>query len=73
MRRFIAVVLMLSIVGPGLAQDVAEPRSGTKFATKDGDTSLLGVGLRTKTIAKIKVYAIGLYVADTATSKRRRS
>jgi hypothetical protein len=68
MRPFTAVLLALSIVGPALAEDVAEPRSGTKFAVKDGDTFLLGVGLRTKTIAKVKVYAIGLYVADTAIS-----
>jgi hypothetical protein len=68
MRRFIAVLLALSIVGPALAEDVAEPKSDTKFATKNGDTSLLGVGLRTKTIAKVKVYAIGLYVADAAIS-----
>jgi hypothetical protein len=29
---------------------------------------LLGVGVRTKTILKVKVYAIGLYVADSALS-----
>jgi len=51
---------------PAFAQDIAEPKSGAKFAAKDGDTSLLGVGLRTKTFAKIKIYAIGLYVADSA-------
>lgn len=68
MRPFSAVLLALSIVGPTLAEDVAEPRSGTKFAVKDGDTLLLGVDLRTKTIAKVKVYAIGFYGADTAIS-----
>jgi len=46
--------------------DVAEPKTGVKFPEKIGDTSLLGVGLRTKTILKVKVYAIGLYVADSA-------
>jgi hypothetical protein len=46
MNQFIAVFLVLSVVGPSLAQDVAEPRSVAKFAPKDGDTSLLGVGLR---------------------------
>jgi hypothetical protein len=51
---------------PAFAQDVAEPKSGAKFAVEDGDTSLLGVGLRTRTIAKVKIYAIGLYVADSA-------
>jgi chalcone isomerase-like protein len=70
MNRFIAVLLVLSVVRPALAQahDVIEPKSGAKFAAKDGDTSLLGVGLRTKTILKVKVYAIGLYVADSAAS-----
>jgi chalcone isomerase-like protein len=68
MKQLLAALFVLSVVGSALAQEVIEPRSGTKFAVKDGDTSLLGVGLRTKTIAKIKVYAIGLYVADTAIS-----
>jgi hypothetical protein len=44
-------------------------RSSTKFAVKDGDTSLLGVARRTKTLANIEVYAIGLYVADSALYK----
>ncbi len=61
-----ALLLVFSVVGPALAQDVVEPKTGTKFVVKDADTSLLGVGLRTKTIAKVKVYAIGLYVADSA-------
>jgi len=68
MNRLVVALLVLSLGAPALAQDVAEPRSGVKFASKDGDTSLLGVGLRTKTIAKVKVYAIGLYVADSAIS-----
>ena len=68
MNRLIAALLLLFAAGPALAQDVTEPKSGTKFATKDGETSLLGVSLRTKTIAKVKVYAIGLYVADSAIS-----
>jgi len=61
-----ALLLIFFAVGPALAQEIAEPKTGTKFAVKDGDTSLLGAGLRTKTIAKVKVYAIGLYVADSA-------
>ena len=57
----------LALVAPGLrAQDVTEPGSGVKFAAHEGETSLLGIGLRTKTFLKVKVYAIGLYVADTA-------
>jgi Chalcone isomerase-like len=66
MKLLLAVFLALSVIVPALAQDIAEPRSGTKFAAKDGGTSLLGVGLRTRTIAKVKIYAIGLYVADSA-------
>jgi hypothetical protein len=67
-RFFAAMLLVFFLVSSSIAQDVAEPRSGTKFTTKDGDTALLGVGLRTKTFAKVKVYAIGLYVADFAIS-----
>jgi hypothetical protein len=66
MKRLLALLFALSTVVPALAEDVTEPKSGTKFAAKDGDTSLLGVGLRTRTFAKVKVYAIGLYVADSA-------
>jgi len=50
------------------ARDIAEPRSGTTFADRSGDMSLLGVGLRTRTMLKVKVYAIGLYVSDAALS-----
>ncbi len=63
-----AAVLVLFVVVPGLTQDSFEPKSGTRFAPKDDDTSLLGVGLRTKTMLKVKVYAMGLYVADSAIS-----
>ncbi len=66
MSRLYAAVLTLFLVCPVLAQEVTEPRSGVKFAAKDGETTLLGVGLRTRTFAKIKIYAIGLYVADSA-------
>lgn len=67
MRPPLAVLLLVfSVIGPALAQDVVEPKTGTKFPVKEGDTSLLGVGLRTKTFLKVKVYAIGLYVADPA-------
>jgi len=66
MNRLLVLLFALSMMVPAFAQDIAEPKSGAKFAAKDGDTSLLGVGLRTKTFAKIKIYAIGLYVADSA-------
>jgi len=48
------------------AQEITEPKSGVKFAAKQGEMSLLGIGLRTKTMLKVKVYAIGFYVADSA-------
>jgi hypothetical protein len=64
MYRLIAPVFILSAAV--LAQDIAEPKSGEKFTAKNEDMSLLGVGLRTRTIARVKVYAIGLYVADSA-------
>ncbi len=66
MKRMIAALFVLCMVGPALAQEITEPKSDTKFAAKEGDTFLLGVALRTKTIVKVKVYAIGLYVADSA-------
>lgn len=64
MNRLIALTLLLLFVVPSVAQEITEPKSGMKFAAKDGDSSLLGAGLRTKTMLKVKVYAIGLYVAD---------
>lgn len=66
MRFLLCVFLAVFGLVPAMAQDIAEPKSGAKFAAKDDDASLLGVGLRTKTIAKVKVYAVGLYVADSA-------
>jgi len=66
MNRLMAALLMLSVAELALAQEAAEPKTGTKFAANDADMSLLGVGLRTKTVLKVKVYAIGLYVADSA-------
>lgn len=67
MRQTAAVLLaVLSVGSAALAEDVKEPRSGVAFADKDGGRTLLGVGLRTKTMLKVKVYAIGLYVDDAA-------
>jgi hypothetical protein len=51
---------------PAIEQEIVEPRTGVHFTTRQGDLSLLGVGVRTKTIFRVKVYAIGLYVADAA-------
>ncbi len=67
MRHTAAALVALALaMAPSARADVAEPRTGVKFPEKIGETSLLGVGLRTKTILKVKVYAIGLYVADSA-------
>ena len=66
MNRPAALLLSLALATPALAQEVTEPKSGVKFAAKSGDMSLLGVGLRTKTMLKVKVYAVGFYVADSA-------
>ncbi len=66
MQRLATILLLLFAICPALAQEIVEPKTGVKFAAKDQDTSLLGVGLRTKTMLKVKVYAIGLYVADSA-------
>jgi len=58
----------LGVAAPPANSVVVEPKTGVTFATKVGDMSLLGVGLRTKTFLKFKVYALGLYVADSALS-----
>jgi hypothetical protein len=70
MRLLVAAAALLAlgaVDGRRLgAEDVTEARSGVKFAAKNGTRSLLGVGLRTRTFLKVKVYAIGLYVSDEA-------
>ena len=59
MLQLLAVLVTLAA-----ADTVTEPRSGVAFDRKRGDMTLTGVGLRTKTFLKVKVYAIGLYVSD---------
>jgi len=59
-------VLLLAATGvaaqvPTPAQ-ITEPASGVRFDARIGDLQLLGTGLRTKTMLKVKVYAVGLYV-----------
>jgi chalcone isomerase-like protein len=70
LRNVAAVALLVGAAAatPLLAQEITEPRSGAKFAAKADDKSLLGAGLRTKTFLKVHVYALGLYVADSAIS-----
>jgi Chalcone isomerase-like len=65
--------LGLTLAVPAAGPVVTEPRTGVAFETKLGDMSLLGVGLRTKTFLKFKVYALGLYVADSALKGRLAS
>jgi hypothetical protein len=68
MNHFMAAAVALALATPPPAQFVREPKTGVTFAARVGDMSLLGVGVRTKSFLKIKVYAIGLYVADSALS-----
>lgn len=68
MNRLLLALFVLCLAIPAFSQEITEPKTGAKFSAKDGDMSLLGVGLRTKTILKVKVYAIGLYVSNSAIS-----
>jgi hypothetical protein len=61
-----AAVLTLSLAAPADSPVVREPKTGASFPTRTSGMSLLGIGLRTKTLLKFKVYALGLYVADSA-------
>jgi hypothetical protein len=65
-RTAAAVALVLALAAPSLQADVTEPKSGAAFPDRVGEMSLLGVGLRTKTMLKVKVYALGLYAADSS-------
>src|SRR4030095_8328867 len=64
----LTVAALFSLAVPAAGTVVTEPKTGGAFAAKVDDMSLLGVGLRTKTFLKFKVYAVGLYVADSALS-----
>jgi hypothetical protein len=66
MKLLCAVAVLLSVALSAAAAVVTEPKTGVSFDTKVGDMSLLGVGLRTKTFLKFKVYALAFYVADSA-------
>ena len=68
MNRLAAAAILAVLAAPASSQDVTEPKSGTTFPARENGMSLLGVGVRTRSIAmaKGKVYAIGLYVADSA-------
>ena len=69
-RALFALTLLGWVAGP-LAAQVAmttEPQSGVAFPMEitgvggDGTQALTGVGIRTKTFLKVKVYAFGVYV-----------
>jgi hypothetical protein len=62
--RILAAAVAALLLAP--AELVKEPKTGMTFAASIGDMTLLGVGVRTKTLLKVKLYAIGLYVADSA-------
>jgi len=66
MRSVATAVAALALAMPPPLQLVREPKTGVTFAASLGHMSLLGVGVRTKTFLKIRVYAIALYVADSA-------
>jgi len=67
-----AWMLAAALIFPGtpgaaaLAAEITESRSGVAFAARVDDLVLTGVGLRTRTMLKVKVYAIGLYVSEPA-------
>jgi hypothetical protein len=65
-RSFVALGVIFGLAPVLGAQTVLEPRSGVSFERRRGELTLTGVALRTKTLLKVKVYAIGLYLADTA-------
>lgn len=68
MLRYASAALILALAVPTLGEDVVEPRSGVSFPATRDDMALIGVGLRVKSIAfvKVKVYALGLYVSEAA-------
>lgn len=68
MRSLAAAVAVLSLSIPPPPGFVREPITGVTFAARVENMSLLGVAVHRKTFLKFKVYAIGLYVADSALS-----
>jgi hypothetical protein len=68
--RCVARVTFIVLTGflaiPLGAEEVKESRTGVSFPVQRDGMTLLGVGLRTKTFLKVKVYAAAFYVADAA-------
>jgi len=61
-----SIVLTTFLAASVGAQEVKEPRTGVSFPVHRDGMTLLGVGLRTRTFLKVKVYAAAFYVADSA-------
>jgi hypothetical protein len=68
MRSAAALALALGLAAPAAAQDLAEPATGVRFPLASDGHRLLGVGLRVKKVAfvKVKVYVVALYVSEAA-------
>jgi hypothetical protein len=65
------VALVFGCAASLSAQTVMEPSSGVAFPATlsvpgDGSHTLMGTGIRTRTILRVKVYAFGLYVDPEA-------
>jgi hypothetical protein len=69
-RAGLILATLLATPPAATAADVVEPRTGVRFADREDGMTLLGIGLRTRTFLKVKVYAIGLYVSDTVLAGR---
>jgi hypothetical protein len=68
MTTLAAVVVAGALTIPPPPGFVREPITGVTFAANVGSMSLLGVAAQRKTFLRLKVYAIGFYVADSALS-----
>jgi hypothetical protein len=64
--RLVTCAAVLALATAAAAQDITDPRTGVRFPARADGLSLLGTSVRTRTMLKVKVYAIGLYVADDA-------
>ena len=62
------LALVLCGAAPASSQDLAEPQTSVRFPVTAEGRTLLGLGLRVKKVAfvKVKVYVVALYVADAA-------
>jgi hypothetical protein len=78
MKRALSVLILLAWVAGPVAAQVAmttEPSSGVAFPMEitgvggDATQALTGVGIRTKTFLKVKVYAFGIYVDPAGAGK----